>query len=98
MDLFITVNGGQIVDPLGNHLLSKAIPKKTALELASWLHQEGAGLNCLTSISAYFENRLVSYMTQAVHRVENSDRLLQKLMESGQVPGELAGYKENEWE
>ncbi len=75
MDLFITVNGGQIIDPLGNHLLSKAIPKKTALELASWLHQEGAGLNCLTSISAYFENRLVSYMTQAVHRVENSDRL-----------------------
>ena len=75
MDLFITVNGGQIIDPLGNHLLSKAIPKKTALELASWLHEEGAGLNCLTSISAYFENRLVSYMTQAVHRVENSDRL-----------------------
>ena len=34
MDLFITVNGGQIIDPLGNHLLSKAIPKKTALELA----------------------------------------------------------------
>ena len=75
VDLFITVNGGQILDPLGNHLLSKAIPKQKALELATWLHEEGAGLNCLTSISAYFENRLVSYMTQAVHRVENSDRL-----------------------
>ncbi|MEE0027229.1 MAG: HAD hydrolase family protein, partial [Atopobiaceae bacterium] len=70
VDLFITVNGGQILDPLGNHLLSKAIPKQTALDLAAWLHEEGAGLNCLTSICAYFENRLVSYMTQAVHRVE----------------------------
>ncbi|MDO4537057.1 MAG: HAD-IIB family hydrolase [Coriobacteriales bacterium] len=75
VDLYITVNGGQILDPLGNHLLSKAIPKQKAVDLAAWLHEEGAGLNCLTSICAYFENQLVSYMTQAVHRVEHSDRL-----------------------
>ncbi len=75
IDYYITVNGGQILDAEGNHLLSKAIPRSMALELAAWLHGRGAGLNCLTSTGAYFEDRLVSYMTQAVHRVENSDRL-----------------------
>lgn len=75
VDYYITVNGGQILDAEGNHLLSKAIPQDMALELARWLHGEGAGLNCLTSTGAYFESRLVSYMTQAVHRVEHSDRL-----------------------
>ena len=75
VDYYITVNGGQILDAAGRHLLSKAIPREKALELAAWLHGRGAGLNCLTSTGAYFENRLVSYMTQAVHRVENSDRL-----------------------
>ena len=80
VDLFITVNGGQILDPLGNHLLSRSIPKQTALDIAAWLHEEGAGLNCLTSVSAYFENRLVSYMTQAVHRIEQSDRLTEEAL------------------
>ena len=75
VDYYITVNGGQILDAEGNHLLSKAIPLDMALELAGWLHGRGAGLNVLTSTGAYFENRLVSYMTQAVHRVDASSTL-----------------------
>ena len=75
VDYYITVNGGQILDAAGNHLVSKAIPQDLALELAKWLHEEGAGLNCLTSTGAYFENRLVSYMTQAVHRIDTSSTL-----------------------
>lgn len=75
VDYFITVNGGQILDAQGNHLVSKAIPKAKALELAAWLHGQGAGLNVLTSTGAYFENRLVSYMTQAVHRVDAESTL-----------------------
>ena len=75
VDYYITVNGGQILDAAGNHLVSKAIPQELALELAKWLHEEGAGLNCLTSTGAYFENRLVSYMTQAVHRIDTSSTL-----------------------
>ena len=55
--------------------MSKAIPQDLALELAKWLHEEGAGLNCLTSTGAYFENRLVSYMTQAVHRIDTASTL-----------------------
>lgn len=75
IDYYITVNGGQILDAEGNHLVSKAIPKETALNLATWLHGRDAGLNCLTSTGAYFENRLVSYMTQAVHRVDSDSAL-----------------------
>ena len=75
VDYYITVNGGQILAAAGNHLVSKAIPQELALELAKWLHEEGAGLNCLTSTGAYFENRLVSYMTQAVHRIDTSSTL-----------------------
>ena len=75
VDYYITVNGGQILDAAGNHLVSKAIPQDLALELAKWLHEEGAGLNCLTSTGAYFENRLVSYMTQAVHRIDTASTL-----------------------
>ncbi len=75
VDYYITVNGGQILDANGNHLLSKAIPRNMALELAHWLHSRGAGLNVLTSTGAYFENRLVSYMTQAVHRTDSDSTL-----------------------
>lgn len=75
VDYYITVNGGQILDAQGRHLVSKAIPKELALELAAWLHEQGAGLNTLTSTGAYFESRLVSYMTQAVHRVDSESTL-----------------------
>lgn len=75
IDYYITVNGGQILDADGNHLLSKAIPRTMALELTHWLHSRGAGLNALTSTGAYFENRLVSYMTQAVHRIDSESTL-----------------------
>ena len=75
VDYYITVNGGQIIDAAGRHVVSKAIPKDLALDLAGWLHGQGAGLNALTSTGAYFENRLVSYMTQAVHRVDASSTL-----------------------
>jgi len=75
IDYYITVNGGQILDADGHHLMSKAIPRATALELAAWLHGRGAALNVLTSTGAYFENRLVSYMTQAVHRIDAASEL-----------------------
>ena len=47
------------------------------------------------NIHIYIGENDVAYFTM---KMENSDRLLQKLMEIGRVPGELAGYKENEWE
>lgn len=75
IDYYITVNGGQILDGDGRHLTGKAIPRDTALDMARWLHSRGAGLNVLTSRGAYFERRLVSYMTQAVHRLDDSSTL-----------------------
>ncbi len=48
-----------------------------------------------TNIHIYIGENDAAYFTM---KMENSDRLLQKLVEIGRVPGELAGYKESKRE